>query len=140
MRKGEVITLPKKLERIIYGGGNYQDAICEILARIQDSELRFDIELILSEAISNAYVHGNKMDVRKPIIIRCLFCSDAVKFQVQDCGVGFGDVVIPDEIAEEDLLAEKGRGLFLIKCFSDKVYMRENILFVTKKLVSKNDK
>lgn len=126
--------MPGKCEHVLYGIDNYKVLLNEILSGIQDSELRFDLELILSEAISNAYVHGNKMDPHKPIILRYLFSGDAVKFEVQDCGSGFDGVVIPDEIAEESLLEEKGRGLFLIKCFSENVYFRENVLFVTKKL------
>lgn len=104
------------------------------MSEVQDSELRFDIELILSEALSNAYIHGNMMDPGKPIFLRYRFSGDAVDFQIQDCGKGFGNVVIPDEIVEEALLEEKGRGLFLIKCFSDQVAFRGNVLLVTKKL------
>ena len=80
------------------------------------------VELALREAVSNAVLHGNRMDVRKLVHVRC--CCEATKgvfIVVRDQGSGFDPDKIPDPLAIENLEAEHGRGIHLMKLAMDEV-------------------
>jgi len=70
----------------------------------------------LREAVSNAILHGNRMDPRKLVHVRC--CCDGAKgvfIVVRDQGHGFRPNNIPNPLAVENLDAEHGRGIHLMK-------------------------
>lgn len=118
----------------LYGLNERKKVISQILKELNLEEESFDLELILTEAIINAYKHGNKKDDTKPIHLK-YFCDPAqVVFEVTDCGSGFKGVEVPTEISDDNLLAESGRGLYLISCFADDLNFRDNTLIVTKRL------
>ncbi len=82
----------------------------------------FAIEMALQEALSNAVIHGNKMDPDKLVEVRCR-CErgKGVWLIVKDHGNGFDPTAIPDPLAPERLLAEHGRGIHLMKFAMDEV-------------------
>jgi len=124
----------KKFEFVLYGLDKHKEVVNKIIKEINDSANYFDINLLLSEALTNAYVHGNKKDKALPIYLRVMVKNDYAVFEIEDSGVGFVNVQIPEEISEEDLLKEHGRGLFLINCFADKVEFVESTLIIEKAL------
>ena len=80
------------------------------------------VELALREAVSNAMLHGNRMDARKLIHVRC--CCEGAKgvfIVVRDQGSGFDPNNIPNPLAVENLDAEHGRGIHLMKLAVDEV-------------------
>lgn len=56
----------------------------------------------------------------------------SIKFEIQDCGEGFDEKIIPIDINEDDLLREGGRGLFLIKSLVNYLKINGNILILQK--------
>jgi anti-sigma regulatory factor (Ser/Thr protein kinase) len=80
------------------------------------------VELALREALSNAMLHGNSLDARKLVHVRC--CCDfgkGVFILVRDQGPGFDPNNVPNPLAVENLGAEHGRGIHLMKLAMDKV-------------------
>ena len=80
------------------------------------------VELALREAVSNAMLHGNRSDARKLVHVRCC-CEDAkgVFIVVRDQGLGFDPNDVPNPLAVENLGAEHGRGIHLMKLAMDEV-------------------
>src|SRR5712692_391296 len=80
------------------------------------------VELGLREALSNAVVHGNRMDAHKLVQIRCRCeLGTGVSIIVTDHGQGFDANAVPDALAVERLEAEHGRGIHLMKLAMDEV-------------------
>ena len=80
------------------------------------------VELALREAVSNAILHGNRMDPRKLVHVRC--CCEGTKgvfIVVRDQGHGFDPNSVPNPLAVENLGAEHGRGIHLMKLAVDEV-------------------
>src|SRR5713226_2225585 len=81
------------------------------------------VELALHEALSNAVVHGNRMDAHKLVQIRCQCeLGKGVSIVVTDQGQGFDPKAVPDPLAVERLEAEHGRGIHLMKLAMDEVW------------------
>ncbi|WP_042200547.1 ATP-binding protein [Paenibacillus camerounensis] len=119
-------------EVMFCGLGNHQSIIEGIIQELDLEQYAFDIRLILMEAVTNAYYHGNLSDCTKPITIRYLLNGELLNLQVQDSGAGACGLVIPDQIGDEELLEDGGRGLYLIRCFSDSAEMIHNTIFINK--------
>src|SRR5712664_81949 len=80
------------------------------------------VELALQEALSNAVVHGNRMDAHKLVQIRCQCeLGKGVSIVVTDQGQGFDPKAVPDPLTVERLEAEHGRGIHLMKLAMDEV-------------------
>ncbi len=80
------------------------------------------VELALSEALSNAVIHGNRLDARKLVHVRCSCkVGNGISLIVSDQGQGFDASTIPDPAAVENLEAEHGRGIHLMKWAMDEV-------------------
>lgn len=101
------------------------------LAKLQQ-QIGFDdgdfdrILLALSEAATNAVVHGNEEDPDKNVTISTSLEYDTLAIDVKDEGGGFDPSELPDPLKEENLLNEGGRGVFLIGQFADEVTYSEN--------------
>jgi serine/threonine-protein kinase RsbW len=80
------------------------------------------VELALREAVSNAMLHGNRMNVRKLVHVRrCCDCTEGVFIVVRDQGHGFDPNTVPDPLAVENLTAEHGSSIHLMKMAMDEV-------------------
>jgi serine/threonine-protein kinase RsbW len=80
-----------------------------------------DIAISVTEAVTNAVVHGNKNDLKKKVHIKLKADSSRVEITVKDEGNGFDPESIRNPIKEENLLKEVGRGIFILKSLMDKV-------------------
>jgi len=81
------------------------------------------IELALAEALNNAVVHGNRMDRQKLVQVRCR-CElrKGVSVVVRDQGQGFDSNAVPDPTTAENIGADHGRGIWLMKSAMDRVF------------------
>lgn len=80
------------------------------------------VELALREALSNAVVHGNRLDARKLVHVRCRCkVGEGISLTVSDQGQGFDAHAIRDSVVVENLEAEHGRGIHLMKLAMDEV-------------------
>lgn len=60
----------KSNEFILYGLSKHKQIIDKITAELNASKYNFDIKLILTEALTNAFKHGNNMSMedRKSVV------------------------------------------------------------------------
>lgn len=91
-----------------------------------DESLFGNMLIALTEAVSNAIIHGNKCDENKKVIINTLPLADKVCLRVEDEGNGFNPQSLPDPTAPENLLTPGGRGVFLMQHLADAVNFSEN--------------
>jgi serine/threonine-protein kinase RsbW len=91
-----------------------------------DESLFGNMLIALTEAVSNAIIHGNKCDVNKKVNIDTLSYSDKVCLRVEDEGNGFDPQNLPDPTAPENLMTPGGRGVFLMQHLADSVSFLEN--------------
>lgn len=124
----------KNNEFILYGLDRHKEVIDEIIYELNASHESFDIRLILTEALTNAFKHGNNSMKGKPIFLRYKSDGGNVRFEIEDCGDGFENTKIEEQALAEDLLNDSGRGLFLINCVSDKVEINNNALIIEKQI------
>src|SRR6476661_4750470 len=74
---------------------------------------RFRLRVVLSEALSNAIVQGNREDRTKWVDVRAELVPDAIRLWVTDEGPGFNPASVPEPIRPEQLDEANGRGLYL---------------------------
>jgi serine/threonine-protein kinase RsbW len=80
------------------------------------------VELALREALNNAVVHGNRLDGRKLVRVHCRCeLGKGVSMVIKDQGRGFDPNAIPDPSAAENLEADHGRGILLMRSQMDEV-------------------
>lgn len=95
-------------------------ALIEAWRCIEGNE--FAVELALSEALSNAVIHGNGNDPSKLVEVRCR-CErgNGVWLAVKDQGNGFDPNAVRDPLGSEGLAAEHGRGIHLMRVMMDEL-------------------
>jgi serine/threonine-protein kinase RsbW len=82
----------------------------------------FEIELVLSEALTNAIKHGSAHDPLKQVQC-CVACDHArgMLIVVRDPGPGFDPASIPSPVMGQNLFSTSGRGIYLINQLVDEV-------------------
>ena len=86
---------------------------------------RFRLQVVLSEAISNAIVRGNREDRAKWVDVRAELLADVIRVYVTDEGPGFDPRAVPDPVHPQQLDEAGGRGLYLIRKLVDAVQFNE---------------
>ncbi len=118
--------------------GNIGEAIARELKRYRgDREtLAYHLNLVLTEAMTNAIKHAHRQNDSKTVRVRIHIEKDELCIEVHDRGQGFDLEALP--IPPPDSPVEHGRGLFLIRTLMDEVsYHRRgdtNVLIMKKKL------
>jgi serine/threonine-protein kinase RsbW len=84
------------------------------------------VELALREALNNAVVHGNRLDAHKLVHVRCRCkVGEGISLIVSDQGQGFDPRTVPDSVTVENLEADHGRGIHLMKLAMDEVSFQQ---------------
>jgi len=83
-------------------------------------EKYYNILIAVTEAVNNAIIHGNRCDLEKKVFMTVKASIDSLFVTVKDEGKGFDLETLADPRNPENLLKESGRGVFLIREFSDK--------------------
>jgi serine/threonine-protein kinase RsbW len=113
------VSMPATAEAI----GGVVDGISAKLDELQVPEQkRFEIALAVQEALANAVVHGCDNDPSKQV--RCRLKSDPrgrIVITVTDPGPGFSLSGVADPMRDENLHADHGRGVYLIRQLMDEV-------------------
>jgi serine/threonine-protein kinase RsbW len=115
-------SLPSDLDSLMQ-----VDAIIEQLNseyQIND-DINGRLMMALHEAITNAIIHGNKLDPKKTVEISAHSENGILNIKVTDQGKGFNPDALPDPLDESNLLKSGGRGVFLIRQFADIVTFNE---------------
>ena len=92
---------------------SYLEKISKLL---QLDEVQFNKLLVATtEAVNNGIIHGNKRDAKKKVILICELVQNTLIITVEDEGGGINPATLPDPLADENLLRENGRGIFLMR-------------------------
>ena len=75
--------------------------------------------LAVTEATTNAIIHGNKNNKLKMVRIYVLVDGQTVTIKIKDEGKGFDPSIVPDPTDPENLLKDSGRGLYLMRVYMD---------------------
>jgi serine/threonine-protein kinase RsbW len=86
---------------------------------------RFRLQVVLSEALSNAIMRRNREDRGKWVHVRAELGPDVIQLVVTDEGAGFDPAAVPEPIRPEQLDEANGRGLYLIRKLVDDVRFNE---------------
>lgn len=102
------------------------DAAIQDLARefSFSSDAINDVSTALIEACSNAIEHGNRFDPAKRVVVTLRFNGQSFTASVKDEGPGFNFQAALDEKSPPDPMSERGRGLMIMKAFTDRLAFR----------------
>jgi serine/threonine-protein kinase RsbW len=119
MREVFNVTIPADPEAI----AGVADAADAALMRLEIPEQkRLEIGLALHEALANAIVHGCNSDSTKQVHCQCSCdLNRRILVVVTDPGPGFPLDAFPDPKGTENVLADHGRGVYLIRQLVDEL-------------------
>jgi serine/threonine-protein kinase RsbW len=120
--------------QVVLRGPSTEETVESINARVMEElstvgmaeRTRFELQLALVEGLDNAVDHGNGGDPRKEVVVTCNTQPRRVTLTIDDQGDGFDYQHVPDPTAEENLLKEGGRGIFLIRSVADECRFEKN--------------
>ncbi|MFO7524624.1 MAG: ATP-binding protein [Ignavibacteriaceae bacterium] len=78
--------------------------------------------LSVTEATTNAIIHGNKSDRSKTVYINVTLENKVLTISIKDEGVGFDPANVPDPTHPDNLLKDSGRGLYLMRVYMDELH------------------
>ncbi|HMN23413.1 MAG TPA: ATP-binding protein [Ignavibacteriaceae bacterium] len=84
-----------------------------------DQEKINGLLLAVTEATTNAIIHGNKNNKLKMVRISVFVEGKDISIVIKDEGKGFDPSIIPDPTDPENLLKDSGRGLYLMRVYMD---------------------
>lgn len=97
-----------------------------------------DIAISVTEVVTNAVAHGNKNDPDKKVTVSVKVDRKQVTIRVEDQGGGFDPQHLANPLAEENLLKDAGRGIFIVKSLMDEVKFEMNSKSGTTVILKKN--
>lgn len=113
-------------------------AVDRVLEAVQEAHLsagrRHDLAVAVSEALSNAAVHGNRLSPTRTVGITVEVVPEKmVTVEVRDSGRGFDTEDLSDPTEPSHLLNPTGRGVFLMRKLVDKLEYNEvgNVVLLT---------
>ena len=80
-----------------------------------------DISIALTELVNNAIHHGNKNDLNKIVTVSFKVDEKKLSISISDQGQGFSPSTISDPVHPDNLMADNGRGIYLVKALMDDV-------------------
>ena len=85
-----------------------------------------NIMISVTEAVSNAIKHGNKLSKDKNVTLTLELSDKKITFFVEDEGEGFDSENIADPTLPENIDKPGGRGIFLIQALTDGFNFHDN--------------
>jgi serine/threonine-protein kinase RsbW len=86
-----------------------------------DEEKINGLLLAVTEATTNAIIHGNKNNSLKLVRIYVDVENSTLTIKIRDEGKGFDPSLVPDPTNPENLLKDSGRGLYLMRVYMDEM-------------------
>ncbi len=85
-----------------------------------------NILISLTEAVTNAIIHGNCEQENKTVHVRTKRGKDCIALRVSDEGGGFDFNSVPDPTKPENICKCGGRGVFLMRQLADNINFYNN--------------
>jgi serine/threonine-protein kinase RsbW len=112
------LKFPSRIEAV----GEAAAAVSEFMNRLGIAEdVAFGVDMAVREAVTNAVLHGNKLDDAKVVGLKLRNTPATFEITVQDQGSGFNPNEVPDPTEAENILKTSGRGIFFMRNFMDEV-------------------
>ena len=101
-----------------------------------------EVKTIVSEAVSNAIIHGYKYDSSKDVYLKAHIRDNLLEIIIQDYGIGIENI---EEALKESFTTRKdqehaGMGFSIMQTFSDKFEIRSQKDIGTRVIITKNFK
>jgi serine/threonine-protein kinase RsbW len=103
---------------------------------VEDDAL--SLGMAVRECAVNAVVHGNRYNLNKKVHLTIGRTPEQLIIRITDEGEGFELEDLPDPLAEENLLRHSGRGIFIIRAFTDDFQVRRLSPLGTEVTLAKN--
>lgn len=97
----------------------YQDVASFLEMHEIEGKLKNDIKLAVSEAFTNAMLHGNKLDSSKNVEINITINEQFITADIIDEGSGDPQSLLA--LKDPDLWQDRGRGVILMEKIADRV-------------------
>jgi serine/threonine-protein kinase RsbW len=118
------VTIPADAEEI----PPIVEAVVDIARELQWSdEKQLQLAMCVQEALANAVVHGCKRDRSKSV--ECWAAAEpdrGILVVVSDPGPGFDLASLPSPKSGDNLYADHGRGIYLIRSLMDEIEFERN--------------
>ena len=112
------LRFPSRIEAVSEAAA----AVSDFLNRLGiDEGIAFGVDMAVREAVTNAVLHGNKLNEAKVVDLKLRNSPEAFEIIVHDQGQGFNPNDVPDPTKEENILKTSGRGIFFMRNFMDAV-------------------
>lgn len=131
---GSQVLVPQVRQVTYLQAPSKPEYICEMVQQVALSavavgyatfDLDNNLKLALVEGITNAMEHGNRWDAGKKVSVKSEVTKDLLRLTIKDQGPGFDVHLLPDPTVSDHLLAERGRGVFLMQAIMDEVTYNE---------------
>ncbi len=99
----------------------YQISLSAVAVGFAEYDLDNNLKLALVEALTNAMEHGNGWDQNKLVKVEAKLRRESLEVTIEDQGSGFDFSHCQDPTSDENLLSERGRGIFLMQAIMDQV-------------------
>lgn len=112
-----------------YTIGELEDRQCileDILRDLPEGYDPFDIQLVFSELVINAFKHGEQHHRKRPISIIVSYTETHCFIEVYDLRPTDTIINVPNRLDPSNILEENGRGLYLVQAVSESVYVNPN--------------
>ncbi|KYG89073.1 anti-sigma F factor [Metasolibacillus sp. FSL H7-0170] len=85
-----------------------------------------ELKTIISEAVSNAIIHGYEEDGKSVVTVRATLTGDTVQVSIQDYGKGISDVAQAMEplFTTKAALERSGMGFTIMESFADELVVQ----------------
>jgi serine/threonine-protein kinase RsbW len=84
-----------------------------------NEDQQYEIGMAVRETVVNAVVHGNKQSATKQVRLTVQSENDGLSVAVEDEGEGLNLSSVANPTDEGNLLRSNGRGLLIIKAYTD---------------------
>jgi len=103
-----------------------EEFLDSIMKYVRIDQRKFtNIIVTLSEALTNAIIHGNKFQRSKLVYLEANLYPDSLSFSLVDEGSGFDLIAVKDPLKEENLFTLHGHGILIMKYLSDSLSYSE---------------
>lgn len=123
--RGEQADVDTFLDSTLESVNRAEELVVEAAKRAGiDEDDGLSLGMAVRECMVNAVVHGNRYNLNKKVHLTVTRTSVQLVIKIADEGEGFELEDLPDPLAEENLLRHSGRGIFIIRAFTDEFQVR----------------
>jgi serine/threonine-protein kinase RsbW len=123
--RGEQVDVDTLLDSTLESVDRAEELVVEAAkkAGIEEDDA-LSLGMAVRECTVNAVVHGNRYNLNKKVHLTIARTPTQLVIKIADEGEGFELEDLPDPLAEENLLRHSGRGIFIIRAFTDEFQVR----------------